>query len=316
MLSKKQQIVTVSTIISVAIVLIGIVVGDSGVLGNLVIIAAFISIVPFFIYKYSELMWLKSLESWFPNFIRDVADSKRSGMSLPESIRLAAKSNYGKLTPEIVEMSNRLSWGTPFLRVIDIFAKKVKKSKIINEALNIIKESHTSGGDIAKTLDSVVSDMVMIKEAEAEKSSLVKEHVMLMYGIFYMFMAVSIMIIFVMVPMIESSQSMGSGGSGMSFGGGAGGMGAFSDPCDNTGYIFPCGLFSSICMLLDHPPGISCYYLAMFLSVIIIQGLLMGLIAGQLGEGSVTAGSKHALIMVFSAIGLFLFLAKLGIFPS
>ena len=80
--------------------------------------------------------------------------------------------------------------------------------------------------------------------------------------------------------------------------------------------IFPCAMFISMCTMLDQPEGISCYYIAMFFSLILIQGLFTGLIAGQLGEGSVVAGAKHALIMVFSAIGVLIFIAKLGLLPS
>ena len=315
-MNTKQKIITVSVSISMLLIIIGLVLGDVAVLGNLVIIAAFISVVPFFLYKYSRFMWIKSLEAQFPNFVRDLADSKRSGMSFPEAIKIASRSNYGKLTPEIKKMSNRLSWGIPFLRVIDIFAKDVKDSRIIREALQIIKESHQSGGNIASTLDSVANDIVMVREAEAERTSMVRQHVMLMYGIFYMFMAVAIIIIFVMVPMIKTAPSSlgGAGSPGM---GGQGQLGLqFSDPCSNSGMVFPCSLFDSICTLLDQPSGISCYYLAMFFCVIIIQGLLMGLIAGQLGENSVTGGIKHSLIMLFSAIGVFLFLAKAGLIPA
>lgn len=309
-MSSKQKIVTASMSVSISLILVGMLLGDVAVLGNLVIIAAFISVVPFFLYKYSKFMWLKSLETQFPNFLRDLADSKRSGMSFPEAIRIASKTNYGKLTPEIELMSNRLSWGTPFLRVLDIFGEKVKDSKVMTEAMNIIKESYQSGGNIASTLESVGQDIIMIKEAEEEKAALVKQHVMLMYGIFYMFMAVSIIIIFVMVPMIKSTPAgMGQQGSSqLSI--------SFSDPCAGSGMIFPCSLFASICSMLNHPPGISCYYLAMFFSVIMIQGLFSGLIAGQLGEGSAVAGTKHSMIMVFSAIGVILFLSKAGMLPS
>jgi flagellar protein FlaJ len=321
MLNAKQKIVTGSVSVSVVLILIGIALGDIGILSNLVIIAAFISIVPFFIWKYSKFMWLKSLEAQFPNFIRDLADSKRSGMSFPEAIRIAARSNYGKLSPEVEKMKNRLSWGTPFLRVLEIFGNDVKDSKTIKEALNIIKESYQSGGNIANTLESVAGDIVMIKEAEAERISLVRQQVMLMYGLFYMFMAISVVIIFVMVPMIQSAPAaVPEGASGGTLGAGNVGGLQFSDPCtSNSGTqvsAFPCALFSSICALLDQPEGISCYYLAMFFSIILIQGLFTGLIAGQLGEGSVVAGSKHALIMVFSAIGVLLFLAKAGFLPA
>jgi flagellar protein FlaJ len=301
----KKRIVLASASIAVALILIGIIIGDAGLLGNLIIIAVFISMGPYFIFKYSRLMWIRSLEEQFPSFVRDLADSSRSGMSFPEAVRLSTKAHYGKLTPEVQLMNNRLSWGTPFIRVLEMFNDKVEESKMISEAIEIIKQSYGSGGSIPKTLDSVSRDMIMLKEAEAERSSMVKQQVMIMYGIFFMFLGISIMIIFVMVPMIESQADMETTGF-LSLN--------FANPCESAG-LFPCGLFSMVCTFFNTSAGIGCYYLALFFSVIIIQGVFMGLIAGQLGENSTIAGTKHSMIMVLSAIGIFMFLSKLGFLP-
>ena len=312
---KKKKIILISLVASIVVIFLGFstagFTGDFAILGNFLIISVIVGIVPYFLWRYTQLMWIKSIETQFPNFVRDLADSERSGMSLSEGIGIAAKANYGKLSPEVIKMYNRLSWGTPFLRVMEIFGQRVKQSKIIMEALNIIKQSYEGGGDISATLDAVSRDMVMLKEAEAERSSLVQEHVMIMYGIFFMFLGVSIMIIFVMVPMIQSQPTTSGSFSSV------GTLGfSFSDPCKNFD-VPPCTMFSGICAMLgDIPPGISCYYIALFFSVVVIQGLFTGLIAGQLGENSAIAGIKHSIIMVFVAIGVFFFLAKTGMLPS
>ncbi len=310
-MTQKQKIVLVSLVSSVILIFAGLLTGDIAVIGNLLVLSIIISVVPYFLWKYSKLMWLKSIENQFPNFVRDLADSERSGMSLTEAIKIATKANYGKLSVEVQKMHNRLSWGTPFLRVLEIFGEKVKDSKIIIEALNIIRQSYEGGGDIAATLDSVSRDMIMLKEAEAERASLVKEHVMIMYGIFFMFLGVSIMIIFVMVPMLKSQPETGGALSNV------GNMGfSFINPCKGITF-FPCGFFSGICGMFGiEPGGLSCYYIAMFFSVVIIQGIFTGLIAGQLGENSAIAGVKHSIIMVFVAIAIFFFLSKAQILPA
>jgi flagellar protein FlaJ len=301
----KRKMVIVPSCISIALILVGIVMGDVGVLGNLIIISILITVTPYFVYRYSKFLWVKSIESQFPNLVRDLADSARSGMSLSEAIKISSKANYGKLTDEVKKMSNRLSWGTPFLRVLEIFGERLKDSKLINEELKIIKQSYESGGDIPSTLDSVSKDMLMVKEAEAEKSSMIKQHVLLMYGIFFMFLGISIMIINVMVPMVESQPSVQAGALGFSF----------VNPCEGVN-MFPCDFFSNIGAMFGVPPDlVASYYIAMFFCVIIIQGLFMGLITGQLGEGSILAGIKHSLIMVFSTFGVFIFLAKAGLLP-
>ncbi len=304
-MEKKNKITAASTTMAVGLIAAGIMLGDPATLGNIIIIAVLVSFGPYFIYRYSKMMWIKSLEQQFPNFVRDLADSSRSGMSFPEAVRIAKRAHYGKLSPEIDAMNNRLSWGTPFLSVLEIFGQRNKDSRMITEALDIIKHSYESGGSIPATLDSVARDMIMLKEAEAERSSLVKQQVMIMYGIFFMFLAISIMIIYVMVPMIESQTDIDSTemmGLGL----------AFTNPCESTA-IFPCSYFSMICSFFNASEGIGCYYLALFFTVVMIQGLFTGLIAGQLGENSVTAGIKHSMIMVLSAIGIFMFLSKAGL---
>lgn len=303
--SRKQKIIIIPAMVSIILIATGIIIGDVAVLGNLVIISVFICVVPYFIYRYTKFLWIKSVEEQFPNFVRDLADSSRSGMSLPECIGIAAKANYGKLTPEIQKMHNRLSWGTPFLRVMDIFQKNVGDSKIILEALSIIRQSYEGGGSIPDTLDSVAKDILMLKDAEAERMSLVREQVMIMYGLFFIFLGISVMIIFVMLPMLESQASASANLGGF----------AFINPCEG-GFMFPCGFFSGICAVLAVTKPMTCYYVAIFFSVVLVQGFFTGLIAGQLSENSPISGIKHSLIMSFGAVGIFLFLAKTGMFPG
>ncbi|MBI4182034.1 MAG: type II secretion system F family protein [Candidatus Aenigmarchaeota archaeon] len=304
---KRSRTFLITIIAAASLVGVGVLSGDPGVLGNLALIGVMAVVLPLFIHKYAQYARVRSMEDQFPGFVRDLGDSRRSGMSFSESIKIASRSNYGKLTEEIQLMHAKLSWGVPFARVLDLFAQRVKQSKIITEAVTIIKESYLSGGDIAATLDAIARDILMLKEAEAERGSMVKQHVMIMYGVFFMFVGISIMIILVMVPMISTQpQTLGGGGA-------AGGF-SFSDPCEGFPF-FPCNAFSLVGLFLGVPPGIANYYVALFFFVVVIQGIFTGLIAGQLGENSIVAGGKHSLIMAFAGIGIFLFISKAGFIP-
>ncbi len=306
-LTQAQKIIIVLAIVGAGLLVTGVIIGDSGLMGNLIIIALFINVLPYFLYRYSRFVWLRNVEIQFPNFIRDLADSVRSGMSLPEAIGIVSRSNYGKLTEEVIKMNNRLSWGTPFLRVMEIFEKKVEKSKMITEAIKIIKESYQSGGNIVSTLDAVSNDIMMLKEAEAERASLVKEQILIMYGIFVMFLIVSIIIINVMVPMMATQPKMAQQDNQYLL---------FQNPCENS-VGFPCSLFSFISSMIGiSPTGIASYYVALFFLTVLIQGLFIGLIAGQIGENSIIAGFKHSIIMIFATISTFLFLAKIGLLAA
>ncbi|MBI4175852.1 MAG: type II secretion system F family protein [Candidatus Aenigmarchaeota archaeon] len=303
-LGKSLQVIVIPGVIAAVIISIGLLLGDPAVLANLVIIAAFVLIVPYFLFKYSRLLWVRAVENQFPNFVRDLADSQRSGMSFSESLEIVSRGNYGKLTPEVIKMKNRLSWGTHFIRVLEIFGKDVKESKVIGEALAIVKQSYESGGNTAATLDAVARDIITLKEADAERASLVKQNVAIMYGLFFMFMGIAIMIIYIMVPIITEQEGAENQLAGFKF----------INPCDGV-VIFPCDFFAFISLLFG-AEGITSYYISLFFSVVLMQGIFTGLIAGQLGEDSVTAGGKHALIMTTAAIATFISLAKIGILPT
>ncbi len=305
----QRTILIFTSVISSILIVAGILLGDAGVMGNLIIMATFLVAIPYFSFKYSEYMWLKSMELEFPNFVRDLADSIRS-MPLPEALGVVSKSNYGNLTPEINAIYNRMSWGTPFLRALEIFERRVRKSRIMTEAIMILRESYKSGGNMFFTMQSISRDLVMLREADEERSSMLKQHILVMYSIFFMSMGISILIIVVMVPMIESTSNIGSGGGFQQ-------QLVFTNPCPvDGGVMFPCGLYIAIAAMLGiSAEKIGAYYISLFFSSLVIQGLFVGLITGQLGENSVTAGIKHSIIMVFISIALFMFFSKTGFLP-
>jgi flagellar protein FlaJ len=307
-MSQKRKILLASLVAALVLITsLSLLTQDVAIIINVGVIALFIVVTPVFLYKYIEFLWIKSVENEFPAFIRDLAGLKRSGISLSEAVKMTTKNNYGKLTPEIQKFSNRLSWGVHFLRALEIFAKRFESSKLITEILGILRESHLSGGNVSVTLDSISRDMVMLKDIEEERKSVVRQHVMIMYGIFFMFAAISIAIIYVLIPMMAQPQLTAGPQSPLIL--------TFSDPCREFRTIFPCIYFDVLCKSFTVPEGIGCYYFALFFTVLITQAIFMGLIAGQLGENSVLAGVKHSLIMLAAIFIIFMFLIRTGMLP-
>lgn len=298
----RQRMLFGSSLICIVLILLGVLSMDVGILGNLLLISILVFASTLFLIKYAYYTWLKALEMQFPNFVRDLSDSIRSGMSMKQAIILASKTNYGKLSAEIKSMAAKLSWDIPVLRVLEIFQKRISGSRLMSEAVDIMKEAYTSGGDVAATLDSIARDMMMFKEIEAERESMARGHIIIMYGIFFMFVGIALMIIFIMVPMIKA------GPQEMRFGFG------FGNPCENF-LGFPCNYYQLLGSALGVPQGVALYYVSLFFTIVIIQGIFMGFIVGQLGESSVLAGAKHSLIMVITALAIFLFIIRAGLIP-
>jgi len=274
-----------------------------GVMGNLILLAAIMGSVPYAFFSYFEFKKIKTMEDQLPLFLLDLSEAQKIGMTLPDALRQVGKTDYGKLSEEINKIDYQLSWGIPTQEVMSNFAKRMEKSKLIGRVVRIINEAYSSGGDIARTMEATASDITAIKEAEKERKSVTYEHMLIMYAIYFIFIGIVISLSQTLIPLMNINT-----GAGMT------GILSFGDPCAACSGLdincLNCYIFSVFCQMFSINK--SCYYYALFIIMAIIQGIFSGLVAGQIGEGSVTAGLKHSSIMTLSGFGILLFLLKAG----
>ncbi|MBN2202925.1 MAG: type II secretion system F family protein [Candidatus Aenigmarchaeota archaeon] len=268
---------------------------------NLVVLGVIVGIAPFALISYFEYAKIRAIEDQLPIFLLDLAESQKVGLTLHESLRQASKVDYGKLSPEIKKVYNQLSWGIRVQDVFANFAERMKKSKLTTRVVSIINETYVSGGDIGRTMESTASDITAIKEAEKERQSVTSQHTFIMYAIYFIFIGIVIGLSQTLIPLLNIGTESQSAG-------GIGGIFAFEDPCKqceglNDIQCINCPIFSGLCSMVGFEQGGSCYYNALFVLMAVVQGIFSGLVAGQIGEGSVSAGVKHSIIM--SVTGFF-----------
>ncbi len=223
--------------------------------------------IPYFLYRYKKFQRLKKIEEALPGFLRDITESHRSGLSLIQAIINASRTDYGALTDEIKKMAAQLSWGIPFPKVIRHFSDRMKESDYIQRSMGIIMEAYKSGGDITEAMDSVAENAQILKDLEADRISKLSQQVMIMYVIFFIFLGMLIALHKILTPLF----SMGQGGN-----------------IGGTNF-----------MQLSYGPS---YYRNLFFNMVMIQAFFNGLLAGQLGEGSVIAGLKHTAVLIVSGL--------------
>jgi len=231
----------------------------------------FAGLTPYLLWRYMRYSQIKAMEGYFPEFLRSLAEAQRSGIPLPQAIVNATKIDYGPLSEEIKKMAAQITWGVPFPKVLKSFSERVRESNFLRRSIAVILEAYRSGGDIAEVMSSVAESARMIKELEAERRSRFNQQLMIMYAIFIIFLVIIVALNRILTPMFAFSSSQEIGG--VSFGGGN----------------------------LD--PN---FYRTIFLHMILMQAVFAGLLAGQVGEGSVIAGVKHSLVML--AIGSLVFM--------
>jgi len=299
----------IPVIIASVLVIIGIIIlsTDVGFGANFILLAIVIGIVPFVFLSYFEYQRIKSIEDQIPIFLLDLSEAQKVGLNLSEALKNASKTDYGKLTPEIKRVSDQLSWGVPIKDAMENFAKRLQRSKLITRVIRIINEAYASGGDIARTMEATASDITLIKEAEKERKAVTSQHVMVMYAIFFLFIGIVIGLSKTLIPLMEMNVETA----------GFGGVLTFQDPCvmcvDNPHVAcVNCAIFSVMCQMFNIPAGGKCYYNGLFLLMAVVQGIFAGLVAGQIGEGSIIAGFKHSVIMTLSGFGILVSLIFTG----
>ncbi len=224
---------------------------------------------PLMYVKYTQYVERKKIEQKFPEFLRDVVEGTRAGMSLPQAIKSTNEGSYGALDKHIEKMTAQLDWGIPFDQVLKTFGKETK-SPLIKRSVDTIIQAYESGGNVQDVLESVGENIRSIKTLKQQRESQLYGEMITGYVVYFIFIGILIALNNFLLPNLAGAQEA-LGGSDMGVGGiGEGG----EDLQDNINL-----------------------YNTWFQRLVFIQGLFSGLIIGKLSEGELKAGLKHTAIL-------------------
>ncbi len=320
--SLEDKIVLGSVIIGSILILLGFIIFlilSDQIGGILMILGIIVSILPYGILSFLKNRAVRQVEEQFPNFLKELAESKRGGMTLMQALESSQKSDYGRLNNEIEQIHDEMSWGIPLPKVMERFSQRMEESTVIQQSISILLQSFRSGGNITKTIESIAEDSGQLREVIREKNSKVRQQVLIMYVIYFLFVGITIGLYMMMAELLglgvaedgalENIEFMGDGGGTENF---CDGSIIFAEPLCTIAQIF--GFVpSNITDLgsqeaLEYGYGQMAYYKAMLFSMLMVQGICTGAVAGQISEGSPSAGIKHALIMIPIAFVVFMYM--------
>src|SRR4030042_2522920 len=75
---------------------------------TILIISVIVFFSPIAIVKYAESSKTKTLEDTFPQFMHDIVETVRSGMTLPQAVETVSKNDYGNLTKYVKKLNAQL----------------------------------------------------------------------------------------------------------------------------------------------------------------------------------------------------------------
>ncbi len=245
---------------------------------TLVFVAVMGFVVPVGAAIYYQFVQLQNKEYYFPQFLKDLADGVRAGISLPQAVVNVSKINYGPLSEDVRRLATYISWGVPFDEALRRFAQRTG-SKMIRASVDLIIEAYTAGGGVADILDTMAEDAGKIRSLKEERKTRFSGFISTIYAVYVIFLLIVVVLINALLPEIPTIPTFGGANAGSILGGFGTAPSSSGIPEDELNAIF--------------------FHLA------VIEAIFAGLLAGIAGEGTVVAGIKHALILIFIGVAAF-----------
>jgi flagellar protein FlaJ len=200
-----------------------------------------------------------SMERGISNFLRDLTETRKTGLSPEACIQNLSKRDYGAFSNELKKMSSDISWGIPIRNVIMDFVKKTKSwmSQIV---MFLLLEAIDVGGGTISMIESLARFNNMTQEVEKEKRMSVRPYILIPYFAAILLVATTLMTLIFTTQTLSMSEATAAAQSNVD-------------------------------------------YLTMIFSVsVITHCYIIGLVAGKISEESLSAGFKHAALLVLIAI--------------
>ena len=219
--------------------------------------ALFISVAPAAVIHIRLTKTRVSMEQGVTNFLRDLTEVRKTGLSPEKCIESLSKRDYGAFTKELRKISSEISWGIPVKKVMMDFLHRTR-SWMVQIVMFLLVETIDVGGGTIAMVESLARFNNMTQEVEKEKKMSVRPYVMMPYLASILLVATTVMM-----------------------------MGL------TTGITVP----GAETVVQDNSLKET-----VFMTAVIFNSYLIGIVAGKISEESVGAGFKHSAILVLISI--------------
>jgi len=237
-----------------------------------VVFTAYILIIPLMFFHEYKKSREDRIQSQMPDFLKKLASTNETGMTLQDSIRLMTRSDIG-LSKEIKKIWNDIDWGLAINEALIRFANRIR-TNLVARSVTLLTKANESSGDIGEVLTVAARDVSAEQELKVERRTNMFIYVVIIYISFLVFIGIIYIISTTFLEeMVKAGEKVSTSGA------------------------------SGVPLSLNREK--LNMYNRIFFHGALIQGFSSGLIAGVMGEGSVLSGLKHSVIMV--TIGYLLF---------
>jgi archaeal flagellar protein FlaJ len=228
----------------------------------------------------AKLRRISKIEERLPDFLRDVAEAGRFGMTLPDAIVVASSGRYGLLTDEIKKMASQIEWGVPVTTALRLFEERVP-TPLVQRVVSIVTRANEAGGNVADVLTMVAHDTRETQLAAQSRQISMLTYVTVIYISFFVFLVTIYIMAAIFLPqMITAGQGVSSSSLGASGG---------------------------VSLAFNYVPIL---FLA-FMVAVIVHAVGDGIMAGVLYNGRIAEGLQHATIMLITGWAIMRFVVPI-----
>ncbi len=182
--------------------------GNVIILFNAIILAISVALIPSGIYDYIQNKRIREIENRLPDFLRDVAEASRFGMTLADAIVSASKGRYGILTNEIRKMAYQIQWGVPVGVALESFLSRAS-TPLTKRIVSTIIKSNEAGGNVSDVLNMVANYSREVQQLNKEKFSQLSSYTVVLLIAFGVFLVTILILNVQFFPqMIKAGQSV------------------------------------------------------------------------------------------------------------
>lgn len=218
---------------------------------------------------------IDAIEAAIPDLLERLAGVNRAGMPIVSAIDHVRGPELGALADDVDRIWADLQWGADLQTALERFGSRVR-TRVTSRMVTLLTESMNASGNLSDVLRIAARQAAADRRLKRERKGTMTEYMVVVYVSFLVFLFIVAILSTVLLASLPTEPI-----------GGIDGVGGSPAGLTGVGQVD----VEAFERLLFHAT--------------LVQGLLSGLIAGQLSTGDVRAGAKHATVLVAIAIGLF-----------
>ena len=219
---------------------------------------------------------IDAVEAAVPDLLDRLASVNEAGMSLVSAVDHVRGSELGPLGAELDRVWADVQWGADLQTAFARLERRVR-TRTTARVVTLLTEAMNASGNLATVLRIAARQAAADRRLERERKQAMVEYTIVVYVSYLVFLFIIAVLAAYLLPNLPTEgadTAMDTGSSAVD------GLGGFSGSDRAT-------------------------YDTLFYHATLVQGLLSGLIAGQLSTGDIRGGAKHAAVMVGLSILLF-----------